>query len=399
MNYKSNILFSLQLKGRKRTKPLERISGSDGSMVNKERNLYTLWGKLLSPILLVNPFYKKKGCWIKIVGEQGTNQKPKRSFVGKLMTGERKAPTILFAYRGFVQVSCVTTSAAQAEKRINHFLAMDNLGSKANEGFGKVEWITYRVESYRKETAPRKWKKQRIRKGLGPTYPEELQKLLKAIMLHDFVHTERHPSKIYQEVTIENEEIREACRNHHNGEENENWLLPLVKYYDQLASRISRKKPYKTNYRYDHQNGVIDFEKITREIEERQQSAYKLYNYIYQSKELKRIVESMEYGKKSLRNHLLLMVNLAINSYYNKWLVVENEKIYMVRENSASVKESEEHQNTKDAEKHQSLTMSVKSSARKSIQINESRNTINKEKSSKKTMGYYTYSSSSPLNR
>ena len=368
-------------------------------MVAQQRNLYTLEGKLLSPLLLVNPFYKKKGCWIKIVGEKGTNKRPRRSFVGKLMKGERKAPTILNAYRGFVQVSYVSTSEAQARKRINYFLSLNNLGSNANNGFGKVEWTNYQVEPYQKQPATRKWKKLRIRKGLGPTYPEELKKLLLALMLHDFVQTERHPSKIYQEITIENEEIREACQNHHNGEEKENWLLPLVKYYDQLASRLSRKKPYKTNYRYDYKNGAIDFEKLTREIEERQNSPYKLYNYIYHSKELKRVVESMEYGKKSLRNHLLLMVNLAINSYYNKWLVVEKGRLKIVREISASVKESGEHRNTKDAEKHHSLQMNKKNYSGKLIQLDERKSVIKKEKSLKKTMGCIRQSSSSPAKR
>ena len=47
---------------RKKAKPLEGISRSDESMVNTERNLYTLEGKLVK--------------------------------------GERKAPTILNAYRG-----------------------------------------------------------------------------------------------------------------------------------------------------------------------------------------------------------------------------------------------------------------------------------------------------------
>jgi len=368
-------------------------------MVVKERNLYTLEGKLLSPLLLVKPFYKKKGCWIKIVGEKGTNKKPRRSFVGKLVKGERKAPTILNAYRGFVQVSCVSTSEAQARKRINYFLSLDNLGSNANDGFGKVGWATYQVEPYQKQQAPQKWKKLRIRKGLGPTYPEELKKLLLALMLHDFVQTERHPSKIYQEINIENEEIREACKNHHNGEENENWLHPLVKYYDQLASRLSRKKPFKTQARYDYNNGTINFEKLTREIEEIQHSPYKLYNYIYHSKELKRIVESMEYGRKSLRNHLLLMVNLAINSYYNKWMIKEKGKLRMIRENSASVKESGEHRNTKDAEKHHSLIMNKKSYSGKHIQLDERKSVIKKEKSLKKTIECSLQSSSSPAKR
>lgn len=59
----------------------------------------------------------------------------------------------------------------------------------------------------------------KIRKGLGINYPEELQRLLIALMLHDFVHTEKHPSKIFQQIIIEDEVVRDACLNHHNGVE------------------------------------------------------------------------------------------------------------------------------------------------------------------------------------
>ncbi len=113
-----------------------------------------------------------------------------------------------------------------------------------------------------------------------------------------------------------------------------------------------------------------------------------------------RIVESMEFGKKSLRNHLLLMVNLAINSYYNKWLVVKNRKIRLEKRISASVNESEEHTSAKDAEMHHSLSMSKTNIPRKPIQFDDRKCTINKEKlTKKKSVEYYPYSSSSPASR
>lgn len=183
-------------------------------------------------------------------------------------------------------------------------------------------------------------------------------------MLHDFVHTEKHQSKIYQQITIEDEEIRDACFNHHNGEESKNKLLPLVKHYDRLASFVCRKKPFKAISRYNWEKGEIDFKRLANELEQIQHSTYKLYQYIYHSKELKRVVESMEYGRNSLRNHLLMMVNLVINDFCANKITITNGKITTKRNNnlekiSISTSESEEnHDTVKDAKMHRSLTMS-----------------------------------------
>ena len=130
-----------------------------------------------------------------------------------------------------------------------------------------VQWLNYKEEEYQQEEQEPIRKKLIFRKGLGPNYPKELQRLLIAFMLHDFVKTEKHPSKIFKEINIEDEEIREACQNHHNGENCENELLPLIRYYDHLAAYITRKKPFKTFTRYDFQNGEIAFEQLANDIE------------------------------------------------------------------------------------------------------------------------------------
>ena len=138
---------------------------------------------------------------------------------------------------------------------------------------------------------------------------------------------------MFQQVTIKDPEIREACLNHHNGEESKNELLPLVQYFDRLAACISRKKPFREKYRYDKRQGAIDFAKLVKEIEQRQHSAYKLYNYIYHSKELARIVEALTFSKGSLRRHILIMVNLAVNKFYEENLTSakENERKTMLK--------------------------------------------------------------------
>ena len=295
-------------------------------MVTEARKLFTLEGKLLTPLLSSSSFFKKHGCWFKIVNNLSSNKKARRSYVGLLTKGERKAPNQLLAFRGFIRVTCVEQNKEKGRKRMEKILAYDNLGCNNNQGYGKVKWLNYKVEPYKKEKQPQ-YKKFKIRKGLGPNYPKPLQRLLIALMLHDYVHTEKHPSKIYQEITIEDAEIREACLNHHSIKQNGNELIRLIKSYDSIASSITRRKGYKTNTRYDITQGEIDFSKLKEEIEEKQHSAYKLYRFIYNSDEMKRIVETMSCGKSSLRTHLLLMVNLAINEYYNKKLKIQKGKI------------------------------------------------------------------------
>lgn len=325
-------------------------------MVTQQRKLFILEGRLLTPLLSSTSFFKKHGCWFNIVGDLTTKRKPRRSYVGHLVKGERKAPNLLLAFRGFVKVTCVDHDEKRGRKKMERILAFDNLGSKKNQGFGKVKWLNFKVEAYKKEMLKRK-KKFKIRKGLGVNYPMPLQRLLIALMLHDFVHTEKHPSKIYQEITIADEEIREACLNHHNDKINGNQLVKIIKYYDAFASYITRKKTIKTIARYDFDKGKIDFEELVEEIEKRSDSAYKLYSFIYQSNELKRIVESLSYKKSSLRTHLLIIVNLAINGYHMGTLKIVNDRIN-IKEISESVRKKEEPHSTRDAEKHQFPIMS-----------------------------------------
>ncbi|MHA1435721.1 MAG: hypothetical protein ACTSO7_17920 [Candidatus Heimdallarchaeota archaeon] len=290
------------------------------------RKIFTLEGKILSPLISSTPLIKKGNCWCKIIRRLSSDKKPLRTYVGKMTKGERKAPTKQLAYRGYIRVTTIERNEERGRRNILNYLTQDHLGKKTSEGYGKVQWINYREENYQPEQQEPKRKKLTLRKGLGPNYPKELQRLLIAIMLHDFVKTEKHPSKIFQEITIEDEEIREACLNHHNESLTKNDLLPLLKNYDHLASYITRKKPFKTLTRYDFNNGKIDFKQLVNEIEERQNSAYKLYNYIYNSQELTRIVESMTFGYNSLRNHILLMVNLAINDYLQGKIIITKGK-------------------------------------------------------------------------
>ncbi|MHA1185868.1 MAG: hypothetical protein ACTSXA_03180 [Candidatus Heimdallarchaeota archaeon] len=84
-----------------------------------------------------------------------------------------------------------------------------------------------------------------------------------------------------------------------------------------LCNRLFRKKKVNVTQRYKKGKQKINFLQLIKDIEQNQHSAYKLYNFIYQSNDLSRIVESLRYGQNNLKKHLLVMVNLAINDYHN----------------------------------------------------------------------------------
>jgi len=73
-----------------------------------------------------------------------------------------------------------------------------------------------------------------------------------AMLLHDFVNTERHPSKIYTEVKISDDYICQLVKNHHNYEfdDRELPLLSTLQYYDRFSSSISRKFRFSAPSRY-----------------------------------------------------------------------------------------------------------------------------------------------------
>ncbi|MHA1185659.1 MAG: hypothetical protein ACTSXA_04570 [Candidatus Heimdallarchaeota archaeon] len=331
----------------------------------------TLIGRLETPMIVAKPFLKKNGCWLKVVREPTTDKFPLLTSVGKVVKGEQQAPTILRGYRGFVKVSCVGYNKERLLLKMNDFLMKRFLGGLTSEGFGKVEWLECEITTHQPSNIPIK-KKFKIRKGLGVNYPEELKRLLIALMLHDFVDNELHKSKIYRSIIIEDEEIREACLNHHNGDDNTNKLLPLVKYYDSLASLMLRKIKNKANNRYSMNKGKINFKQLVDELEVNQHSAHKLYNYIYNSKDLIRIVESLRFGYNNLQNHLLVMVNLAINDFYNKTLKLKNGIITIKRKNykgniSTSTSERESLFTVIDAEMHSTTSMNNANSERAPI--------------------------------
>ncbi|MHA1331585.1 MAG: hypothetical protein ACTSR2_10955, partial [Candidatus Hodarchaeales archaeon] len=163
-----------------------------------------------------------------------------------------------------------------------------------------------------------KKRKLGIRKGLPLKLTEEQQGLLKYALLHDFFHTEKHQSKIYQEPPLEDIKLLEKLRQHHD--KTEDPLIKKFQYYDRLAASITRKirSPIISRYNWQAKRMLqkIDFTRLSKEIKEvSEKNIWNLYRYIYESKELALLNESMDYGHTSLKKHLLIIANLIVQDF------------------------------------------------------------------------------------
>ncbi|MGC9778224.1 MAG: hypothetical protein HZR80_03180 [Candidatus Heimdallarchaeota archaeon] len=189
----------------------------------KQKKIATLIGQLTSPIIILKTTYWKHGCLVKVIGDLKTDSKAIFTHLGKLVYGEREYPTILNGFRGVVKISWVGKSEEQLRKKLEQFLQKRFMGTKTTEGFGRVVWESCEIQEFTQKaitvviklsekcpqckkktviyekTAKQKqcttchqtwhYKKLKIRTGIRADYPKELQKLLIALLLHDFVHT------------------------------------------------------------------------------------------------------------------------------------------------------------------------------------------------------------------
>jgi len=218
-------------------------------------------------------------------------------FWGKVKRGVKMYPSAYKAFYGTVEYYT---------DQLDKVLALDAIGRFQSEGAGMVRW--FRVDENAKPPAPRK--RVKIARCL-PKLSNERERLVRAMLLHDFVSNTKHQSKIYFDVEIEDDRIRWLCEKHH--EDVDDPELETLQKYDRWAATIQRNIRFKTFSRYNlSAKSKIDFEALKEEIELRQHSAYALYSFVYNSKELEAIAEDMDYGFSSLRRHLLTTVNLYI---------------------------------------------------------------------------------------
>lgn len=259
--------------------------------------LLKLVGVTRTPIVVKNKHFFHKYGVITINGRP-------RVF-GKLKKGERRPPKTYRAWYGEIEFIV-------PEGKIENVLAIDRIGRYTHEGMGQVSWLSV------SETKKSLYSSRRLktRKKL-PKLSNGQKKLIIAMLLHDFVNTELHPSKIYSEVDIIDEDICNLVKNHHDSDVNERKLpfLSLLQYYDRLSASISRQFRFSTFSRYQISQSEenIDFNKLKRDIEVRQHSPYALYTFVRNSPHLNKINEALKFGFTSLKKHLLLMVNLYLS--------------------------------------------------------------------------------------
>ncbi len=92
--------------------------------------------------------------------------------------------------------------------------------------------------------------------------------------------------------------------------------------YDRIAASITRKFRSPRTNRYNwYSKENIDFKKLAKEVKEVSNNIWKLYKYIYDSKELDKLNESLEYGHTSLKRHLLIITSLIVQKLQQQKLV------------------------------------------------------------------------------
>ena len=259
------------------------------------------WIKLTG--ITKSPIVSKRTRFFYKIGVVSLQGRPRT--YGKLTKGKRQPPMTFRAWFGSVEFIVPSYKLEEA-------LEIEAIGKYTNEGMGEIIWKDAKYVHKPLDTK----QKIRFRKMLPTNLTETQHKLLIAMLLHDCVHTERHNSKIYVKVELQDDYVSQLVNNHHNYQcdEREIPLLSILQYYDRLSSSLSRKFRFSTTSRYRvSELEKIDFHSLARDLEHRQHSLYALYSYIYKSQELKKVNEALVYGFSSLKNHMLLMVNLYLN--------------------------------------------------------------------------------------
>ena len=86
-----------------------------------------------------------------------------------------------------------------------------------------------------------------------------------------------------------------------------------------MAASMTRKIQSPRTNRYNWQaKREINFELLVIEIQEVANNIWKLYDYIYKSKELTQLNESIKYRHTSLRMHLLMIANLIVQDNFGR---------------------------------------------------------------------------------
>jgi hypothetical protein len=241
----------------------------------------------------------------------------------------KNIPDIPYSYNSYfgeIEVTYSANSKIIVEKKLNQLEKIQAIGRYTKNGMGLISWKEYSIkESKLSIQDGRKAAFQlKMSKTLPGNLPRKIKQLIKYGLLHDFYHCVnekgvKYPSKIYVEPDINNSNLIRLIKESHLNTSNN--LVNTFKTYDQLAAYITRhkKSPKKSRYNWiaSKMQRSIDFTRLAEEIAEivNRKSVYQLYNYVYNSKELHYLNESLDYGHTSLRTHLLLITNLILRDY------------------------------------------------------------------------------------
>lgn len=234
-----------------------------------------------------------------------------RRYYSKINTGKPMYPYSFISYVGTFEVRYKCKSKEQARKKLANLLQIDSIGRLSTEGLGKVRWVGGEVRGETPATPVKTYPKIKIRRGLPHGLSQVAQDLIQYALLHDFFHTSKHRSKIYVEPELDDQELVDLVRKHHNNIDHP--LVTKFRKYDTLAAMITRKIWSPRTNRYNWRSTkTINFEKLAKNIQEVANNIWKLYEYIYHSKELHQLNESLQFGHSSLRDHLVILANLIV---------------------------------------------------------------------------------------
>ena len=230
-------------------------------------------------------------------------------------------PYSFICYLGKIELKYKCSDLAKAKHTLREFLRIKSIGRYSSEGLGRIKWLKGRIDNKdimsNKEERRKYRRKLKIRKGLPHNIPNQFQKLIQYALLHDFFHTNKHKSKIYVEPEIDDLELVKLLKCHHDNSDDS--IILKFQKYDRIAASMTRKYRSPRTNRYNwYSKENIDFNKLANEIKEVSNNIWKLYKYIYESKELSMLNESLEHGHTSLRKHLLITTNLIVQEFLNR---------------------------------------------------------------------------------
>ncbi|MFW9903436.1 MAG: hypothetical protein ACFFFH_03825 [Candidatus Thorarchaeota archaeon] len=272
----------------------------------------TLEGRIITPIITKKTVFKLENCRAVIV-------QPKRRFVIKSHKERRIYPYSFIGYLGSIRLTYKCKTLQKAKSKLSDLLTIDSIGRFWSEGLGKIQWLCGKFSSKSIHQKKKFFGRVKIRKGLPHNLPKNIQDLLRYAMLHDFVHTTKHKSKIYVELDLEDLEYLKELKQHH--ESGQNSIIKTFQRYDRIAARMTRKvrSPRTNRYTWEAKE-VINFDTLAQKIKNIENNIWRLYRYIYESKELAQLNESLNHGHSSLQYHLLLITNLIVQDHLRGFL-------------------------------------------------------------------------------